>query len=62
MEEHNNEILTIVENNIVEQKKQLDEINNHIEKKMEEEKNIERNSNYCKTLLSCCTMLASVVL
>ena len=27
-----------------------------------EEKNIERNSNYCKTLLSCCTMLASVVL
>jgi hypothetical protein len=40
MEEHNNEILTIVENNIVEQKKQLDEINNHIEKKMEEENNL----------------------
>ena len=40
MEEHNNEILTIVENIIVEQKKQLDEINNHIEKKMEEENNL----------------------
>ena len=40
MEEHNNEILAIVENNIVEQKKQLDEINNHIEKKMEEENNL----------------------